>query len=285
MKFSPLHLLAVSLCLSLTALPVVAQDWRDGMKDLVYSPRYFAANAFPIPELRSGKVGTRYEVEIRGEYQYHTGDKIKDLYARAYLPFVKGRAGMEVSLVIHEEFETEEATRVERHAAYGPNTCRGDVILNAFFQVLKSEKWVDALFSFNLKTASGTRLAQARYTDGASYWVDLTVGKDLFHSKDRHFSLRAQAMGGFYCWMTNDMVHRQNDAISFGGGLTAIYRAFTLSSDISGFYGYKDNGDQPLIWRNVLNYELKKNILSARYHHGMKDRLYDTYALAYIRCF
>lgn len=285
MKLISICPIILSLWSCLSAVPAMAQDWREGMKDLVYSPRLFAANAFPIPELRSGKVGSRYEVEVRGEYHYYTGDKIKDLYARAYLPFVKGRAGMEISLVIHEEFETEEATRVERHAAYGPNTCKGDVILNAFFQILKSEKLLDAMFSFNLKTASGTRLAQARYTDAATYWVDLTLGKNIIHSENQHFSLRAQAMGGFYCWMTNDMVHRQNDAISFGGGLTAIYRAFTLSTDLSGFYGYKDNGDQPLVWRNVLNYELKKNILSLRYHHGMKDRLYETYALAYIRCF
>ena len=37
--------------------------------------------------------------------------------------------------------------------------------------------------------------------------------------------------------------------------------------------------------RDMLNYELKKNILSFQYKHGMKDHLYDSYSLAYIRCF
>ena len=37
--------------------------------------------------------------------------------------------------------------------------------------------------------------------------------------------------------------------------------------------------------RDMLNYELKKNILSFQYKHGKKDHLYHSYSLAYIRCF
>lgn len=92
-------------------------------------------------------------------------------------------------------------------------------------------------------------------------------------------------MAGFYCWMTNDLVHRQNDAISYGAGFTGTYRNFMLRTDLSGFYGYENNGDRPIILRNNLTYEIKKNIVSLRYDHGMKDRLYDSYSLAYIRCF
>ncbi len=268
-------------------LPTQAQEWREKTELLIYSPRYFGPNGFPIPELRSGKVGDRYEVELRGEYHYYPGDKTKDLYARAYLPFFRGRAGVEVSLVIAEKYVLTPETRDERFAVetQSPIPCRGDVILTSFFQLLTSEKWIDAMFTFNLKTASGSRLCDARYTDAASYWIDLTVGKDLIRPTDRNLSLRIQGMAGFYCWMTNDLVHRQNDALSYGAGLSATYRAFSLSTDLSGFYGYKDNGDRPLIWRNKLEYEWKKNILSARYHHGMKDRLYESYSLAYIRCF
>ena len=67
-------------------------------------------------------------------------------------------------------------------------------------------------------------------------------------------------------------------------GISAQQISKTQDSD-AGFRGYRDNGDKPMILRTKLNYELKKNILSFQYKHGMKDHLYDSYSLAYIRCF
>jgi hypothetical protein len=85
--------------------------------------------------------------------------------------------------------------------------------------------------------------------------------------------------------MTNDMVHRQNDAFLYAGGLSAGYKNVLASADYAGLYGYQHMGDRPGVFRFKVNYELKKNILSLRYRHGMKDLLYDTYSVAYIRCF
>ena len=42
-----------------------ADSWRDKTELLIYSPRYFGPNAFPIPEMRDGRVSERYEVEVR----------------------------------------------------------------------------------------------------------------------------------------------------------------------------------------------------------------------------
>jgi hypothetical protein len=282
----------LTFCLLLPAT-VFAQEggggWRDEMLLLVYSPRYFGPNAFPMPELRSGKSPVSYEVEARYDYHDYVGDQTKDLFLRALLPIVKGRAGVEVRFVVWEDYLLTPATRDERHtaglASLSYESHSGDVELTAFFQLLESERWCDAMFSLNIKTASGGRLCDARFTDAASYWVDVTAGRDLFRSPGGRSSLRLQAMAGFYCWMTNDMVHRQNDAISFGGGLTGVYRHFTLSSDLSGFAGYANNGDRPLQWRNNLRFEYKSNILSLRYVHGMQDSLYETWSAGYIRRF
>lgn len=275
------------LILLLLCFSTAKADWRDKTELLVYSPRYFGPTAFPIPELRSGICPTRYEVELRGQYHYYTGDKTKDLFARVLLPFVKGRAGVEVTCIIVEDYKLTPETRDERNAVEteSPISYNGDIVVSAFFQLLRSDKWLDAMISLNLKTASGGRLCDARFTDAAAYWFDATVGKTLWTSRSGKASFRVQALGGFYCWMTNDMVHRQNDAISYGVGFTATYRNFTLTSDLSGFYGYENNGDRPILLRNNLRYEFKKNIISVRYNHGMKDYLYDNYSLGYIRCF
>jgi hypothetical protein len=277
----------VLICL----LPATAygEGWRDKTLLLVYAPRYFGPSAFPVPELRSGKSPVHYEAEVRGEYHYYTGDRTKDLFLRALLPIVKGRAGIEISLVAWEKYRMTPETRDERNAAgvesLPDESHNGDVMLSAFFQLIQSEKWADAMFSLNLKTASGGRLCDARFTDAATYWVDLTAGRDILRSSDRRYALRIQAMAGFYCWMTNDMVHRQNDAILYGAGVTGTFRRITAASGLAGFSGYKNNGDRPLLWRNSLQFEYRNNILSLRYVHGMQDSLYETCSIGYIRRF
>ena len=109
--------------------PAIAEDWRDQMEYLIYSPRYFGPNAFPIPELTSGRLSARWEVELRGEYHTMTGDQTKDIFTRLYVPIAKGRAGINVSWVFQEWYKTSTEVRDERHAVEteSPIVCRGDV--------------------------------------------------------------------------------------------------------------------------------------------------------------
>lgn len=278
----------ITILAFIALMPAVhAEDWRDKTALLIYSPKYFGPNAFPMPTMRNADIGQYIEAEVRGEYHYYSGDKTHDLFTRLYVPFVKGRAGIEVTWVVDEHYDMTPETRDERHAVEtkSPIACHGDIIFSSFFQALRSEKWVDAVISATIKTASGGRLCDARYTDAASYWFDLNIARNLWNSNDKQSLIRMQIMGGFYCWMTNDMVHRQNDAITYGFGLSAQHQHLSLSSNITGIYGYENDGDRPILWKNTLKYEIKKNILSFHFTHGMKDSLYDSYALGYTRCF
>ncbi|MDD2436605.1 MAG: hypothetical protein PHG27_04795 [Massilibacteroides sp.] len=271
----------------ITSIQLYSQDWRDRMENIIYAPRYFGPNGFPIPELRESVVAQRFEIEVRGEYHYYKGDKTKDFFTRVMIPVVKEKAAIEISAIVFEDYKLTPETRDERFATEteSPISYNGDVIFSTFFQLLKSPKWVDIMLSLNLKTASGGRLVDARFTDAASYWFDTTVGRKVYEDPAQKVSVSVQGLAGFYCWMTNDRVHRQNDAIHYGIGFTAKLKNFTLQSDFSGFHGYENKGDKPMILRNNLRYEYKKNGLSLRYYHGMKDRLYETYTLGYIRYF
>lgn len=280
--------LALFLCISFSAISQEKTGgWWDKVPLLVYSPRYFGPNAFPIPELMGGRLSSRWEVEVRGEYHAMRGDQTQDVFARLYVPIAKGRAGITISGVIQEWYKTSPEVRDERNAVEteSPFACRGDVILNCYYQVLRNEKWVDILVSANLKTASGGRLCDARYTDAAAYWFSGDLGRTLWEDDRMNASIRVTGQVGFYCWMTNSVVNRQNDAVSYGLGLQGTYRNFSLHCDYSGIRGYLDNGDRPMILRTKLNYEIKKNILSFGYRHGIQDFLYDSYSLAYTRCF
>ncbi|MCD7937847.1 MAG: hypothetical protein LUG98_13390 [Tannerellaceae bacterium] len=265
----------------------LADNWSENKDKIIYSPRYFGPNAFPIPTMRNGLTYDRWEVEGRFEYYHYSGDKTRDWFLRLVVPFVRGRAALEVTYVINERYRTTEEVMVERHAA-GTTTRsknQGDIVVSAIFQVLKKKELLDILFSATIKTASGDQVAYARYTDAASYWFDVNIGRDIYRDDSNNASIRLQAQGGFYCWMTNLVYLRQNDAPSFGGGVTATYKRFTFSSECAGFSGYKKNGDKPLVIRNRFQYEYKKNIVSLRYHHGMRDNLYDCYSIGLIRCF
>ena len=275
--------LLLSVCFS----TIQADSFRDSIAAMTFSPRYFGPNALPIPELRSGRIDTRWEVEIRGEYHDYQGDQTKDLYARLFIPIADGRAGVEISGVIKENYKMTEETKLERHAveAESPIFCRGDFTLSSFYQVLQSDKWCDIMVTSTLKTASGNRVCDARYTDAAAYWFDVSLGRNLYQTIDKTAAVRLQMMTGFYCWMTNQLVHRQNDALLFGVGMTGHYKSVSLSTDYAGYQGYKKNGDRPRVLRTKLNIEYKKNILSFRYKHGINDNLYDSYSIGYIRCF
>jgi hypothetical protein len=287
MKFKYLLSAFFMFLLSSTHSNAQDDDWRENMNNLVYSPRYFGPNAFPVPGHHSGIIKDDPEVELRGDYHRYAGDITKNLFARIFVPVAEGKAGFEVSYIIYEYYNMTPETVAERHAAgtSWKSGAHGDVVVSSFYQLLRSEKWVDLMIEATLKTASGNRLADARFTDAAGYWFTSQAGKNLFSSADQSASVRAKGSAGFYCWMTNDLVHRQNDALVYSLGLEGVYRDFLLSADLAGIRGYKENGDRPQQIRTKLSYEYRKNIISLGFKHGMKDNLYNTFSAGYTRRF
>ena len=280
-------LLVLFLTFTFTIARAQEESWHDKLKLLTYSPRYFGANAFPLPELQSDNNLNRWEVEVRGEYHEYDGDRAKNISGRISIPIVGERVGIEVSYVFYEYYNTTQETVLERNAAgkSWKSGAHGDVILSVFYKMFRNNSIADILLETTLKTASGNRLADARYTDAASYWFDMNIGRNLLQNARATSYIRLQGLAGFYCWMTNDIVHRQDDAFLYAVGLSGRLKNLTAHTDLAGFYGYLNNGDRPLLLRTKLNYEYKKNILSFRYKHGIHDYLYDTFSVAYIRCF
>ena len=282
-----LTLYILLIIISITNTTKAQDSWRENMKYLQYSPRYFGPNAFPMPELRSGCLGTQWEAELRGEYHSYKGDRTKNLFARVFVPVGNGLAGLEISYVIYEYYNMSKETVEERHAAgtSWDNGAHGDVVVSSFYRLLKSDKWADIMVEMSMKTASGNRLVDARFTDAVTYWFNVNAGRNIYKSADNKTNIRLHGLAGFYCWMTNDVVHRQNDALTYSAGISSMFNNITAVVDIAGIHGYKNNGDRPLQLRTKINFEIKKNILSFRYKHGMKDSLYDSFSLAYIRSF
>jgi hypothetical protein len=271
---------------SFLAAEEVLPEWRERMKLLNYAPRYFGPNAFPLPPLRSGLTPHQPLLELRAEYHHAVGDRTHDYLFRFLYPFGNGKAALECFFIFKEFYRMTPQTRDYRHAAElsSPISYAGDVVITASYQLLDHHPTCpDLMLNVALKTASGGRLADARFTDAAAYWLDLTAGRTLFTSP--RASLRLQAMAGFYCWMTNDAVHRQNDALLYGVGFSAQLLHLHLTSDLSGFYGYLNDGDRPLHFRNSLAYNFPRNSIAFLFTFGMASRLYDSFALSFTHIF
>ena len=86
--FLTLHIYSIG---SLVAQEYDDMPWRDRMELLVYTPRYFGPNAFRIQDLHSGLLSKRFEIEVRGEYHYYTGDQTKNIFGRLYVPVANVR--------------------------------------------------------------------------------------------------------------------------------------------------------------------------------------------------
>lgn len=262
--------------------PCLSQEWREQMDSLHYAPRYFGPNAFPIPDVNSGKIESAYTIGFRYDFHKADGDDTRNIYADAYIPF--GKAAIEVNWIIREYYRTTEELRIERYAANTKPTgkgCHGDIVFNSKYQLLENEKWFDAILCAGLKTASGNKLSDARFTDAASYWFHINFGKDLYKSNENREYLRVVAIGGFYCYMTNRQANRQNDAWMAGGGIKYRYQNIYFDADVRGFEGYWNNGDEPLLFHTKFRYQFKKHSLYARYQYGMNDYIYRTFSLGY----
>ena len=265
-----------SLCL--------AQDWRDRMDSLIYSPKFFGPNAFPIPELIAGKISNEYEIGVRFDYHSAEGDNTRDFYARGHIPFGT-KAALEVSGVFYEKYRTSEKIKEERYAAWmelqGNDLCYGDITITSMFQVLESDKWFDAMIFAGIKTASGNRLSDARHTDAASYWVGVDIGKNIFQSEKRDRYLRLGGMFGFYCYMTNLPHNRQNDAWMASGGILFRIENVYFDTTLRGFQGYWDEGDEPLLFHSQLKYRIRNHSFYCRYQYGLHDFIYQTFSGGY----
>ena len=279
--------LLLAMFMALTAVNAQDVSWYDKLQYLKYTPRYFGPNAFSLPELQSGLIHNRWEAEVRGEYHVFEGDRTKDIYGRLYIPLVKNRVGFEVNYIFYEYYKMTQETANERNTAgtSWKEGAHGDMVVSFFYNVFQDSKLADVMLEAALSTASGNRLADARYTDAATYWFDVNMGRYLYKNADSTAFIRVQGLAGFYCWMTNSIVHRQNDAFLYAAGMSGGFKNLTVYADLAGFYGYLNEGDRPLVLRTKLNYEYRKNIISFRYKHGIHDYLYDTFSASYIRCF
>ena len=238
------------------------------------APLYFGPNAFPVPEMLDGRVQNHLRVEIAGDgYFGFQGDKSADVFARVFIPLFTDRVNLTVWMPVMEWYElTPEriaTCRVPDSLAHSGSGA-GDAYFSTDIQILRDKKWApDIALRAACKSASGGQYELARHYDCPGYFMDLSLGKSWLLGKNIGTELRVAGSAGFLCWQTDN--GRQNDAVMYGLQLLMKSEYVSLRTTWSGYLGWEDMGDKPMIIKGRLCGHAKQFEPYVEYQYGIKD--------------
>ena len=202
---------------------------------ITMEPGAMGPNALPVPELRNGQLNAQFTLLVAPEVHFAPGDFTADLFMKINIP-IKNLAALQIWWVPVEYFETDTIVRDFRKARTksAQGFAVGDVYIGTLIPLIQNlDNFPDVLLGINLKTASGNRLQDARYTDTPGYFFDLSFGKQIYKHED--WSIRLYGMGGFFVYQTNRDDYFQNDAFMWGGGTDINFKQWTLIARITGY--------------------------------------------------
>ncbi len=237
---------------------------------IIYSPRFMGPNALPVPTLTTGRVDNSFSLFVSGVAHLSQGDKTYNPLLRVNYALVPDRISFDLSYVPYEYFEVSHAKKTERnvfHTFYDRTSARGDVYLNTSVQLLKSEAHGLAI-RLGYKFPTSTLQGAARFTNSPGYHLDLSYGRQWW-SGTTEFAW--SAMFGFYAWQTNADEQFQNDALLLGMGMAIHRPTWQITQGIRGYLGYLDIGDQPVVSRTELSYDLGPWTVLTALQFGLQD--------------
>lgn len=266
------------------------QNW-DGFSSwtsyLKTSAAFFGPNALPIPTLNQAIINQKIIFEFRPEYHWSKGDKTSDVFTSLKLPLAS-RVDFEIFIVPIEYFTLDSVARFERAVRHlnAKGIAGGDFWFGTNFQILRQKNRIpDLIASFYFKTASGTNLDYARFTDAPGYYIMISSGKDLIQNKDKNRNLRLYGQAGFYAYQTWDDLHSQNDCIIFGAGIKYTNMIFIANFEIAGYLGYFEKGDSPVVLKAKIITKKEKLNLALNLQSGIHDFDYQSIGLSLVYSF
>ncbi|MFY0653843.1 MAG: hypothetical protein JXQ96_17510 [Cyclobacteriaceae bacterium] len=243
----------------------------------IHSPAFLGPNALPVPNVSDGRVNNISALTMGGQAHFSDGDNTQNITLYLNYNFLKDVISIDLFFIPTEFFQMSHAKKEERNVYYryyDVSNATGDAYLNTTFRVLNQEKnKIDMAIRIGLKTASGGNANPARFTDTPGYYFDTSIGKAI--GSDQNW--RPYAMLGFYSWETNDDTLPQNDALMYGFGLEYLKNGISIKNELTGYNGYKKNGDKPSVYRLTFSKELTRLVIGAKYQHGLRDYDYKTF--------
>ena len=252
---------------------------------LTVSPAFFGPNALAVPEFYDGKLKNKLEFENGLFGHFSNGDKTFNCHSSLSVP-IGERVAVEAYMVAVEYFELDTLTRDARAVRDfdSKGFASGDVYFGTRIQIVEEhEKIPDLVLGLSFKTASGSQLKNARFTDTPGYFFDLSFGKSYKPHWKHIKMIRPFGLIGFYSWQTYMENNQQNDAAMYAAGIHFELNKIRISNSIGGYYGYLNNGDRPLVYRFRLTAGIHNSfIYKLSYQYGINDFQYQTIGLSLI---
>lgn len=224
-------------------------------------------NALPVPELvffhwdsLHYLSGSLQHHHTKGE---HTISFKNGLYFRA-----DRKVAFKVWMVAAEYFSSNEVVRDFRAARTyeGRGWAIGDLYAETHWHIVQyDDKLPDISLRIGLKTASGSRVEDVRFTDTPGYYFDLNFRKLYVNSLWRY---QWYGMAGFYAYQTYRTDYKQNDAFLYGVGGRANSNKWGIDLHVRGYIGYFSRYDKPLVGSFEIFRLLRNYMISARIEHG-----------------
>lgn len=271
----------IMVLLQFSATAQISYDWWNNIHQwdgitpwtsyIPNTPGKMGPNALPVPDNQIGRIDTQLTLLVAQEWHQAPGDFTTNAFLRANVP-IKKAVALQVWWVPVAYFATDTMVRDMRAArtrsARGLAT--GDVYISTLVPIVTDKAhWPDILLNINLKTASGTRLQDARFADAPGYFFELSAGKDFnWPSVWGNAKLRWYASAGFLAYQTSRLDYYQNDAIMAGGGIDVSSKRFTLRCQLNGYAGYLKDLDTPVVGRVEMQYHPKNTKWFVRLQNG-----------------
>ncbi len=252
-------------------------------RQIIISPEYMGPNALPVPEIRTGRISEEFNLKIAYESHSSPGDKTKNLFTELFIPIVSNKVGLMISVVPIEYFDVDDATLIKRKimSTDGTGKAGGDIYVGTHIQIFKDHNYIpDVLLNINIKTASGTNLEAARYTDSPGYAFDFSFGKDIMLASGLFKSIRIYGTGGFNVFQTHREDFLQNDTYSYGVGFDLNFNKLQFKNAFGGYQGHAGDDDTPAVFRSTLgtNFDSMLNY-EVRFQQGINDGAYTTFRI------
>ncbi|MBX2815030.1 MAG: hypothetical protein KTR24_03500, partial [Saprospiraceae bacterium] len=154
---------------------------------LTISPAFLGPNALPVPVVLTGQLP---RTGITGRYQYFARqeDRTHAGHFQACIPLFSDRVSLQLGGTFLEYYNSSISARDRRKSRDfdGMGVSVGDLSFGTLIALVEHhERLPDIVLSVNFRTASGSNLEAARFSDAPGYHFDLSLGKDFVINRQR----------------------------------------------------------------------------------------------------